>query len=51
MFDGTRKTSLKLNKGRNELFIAISKPKMEGWGFIARIDDLSGVELKKADTP
>lgn len=37
---------LQLVKGENELIIEISEDKF-GWGFIARFEDLEGIEIKK----
>jgi hypothetical protein len=37
---------LPLVKGENELIIEISEEKF-GWGFIARFEDLEGIEIKK----
>jgi hypothetical protein len=45
MFDGRRLVKLSLKKGQNELFMAVTRPRIEGWGFIARIDDQTGIQL------
>jgi hypothetical protein len=39
---------LPLAKGENELIIEISEDKF-GWGFIAKVEDLEGIEIKNAN--
>lgn len=49
LYDGRLTVELPLQKGANELFMAVTRQRagLFGLGFVGRIDDLSGITLEK----
>jgi hypothetical protein len=49
--DGRKKVKLALQRGENELFVAVTRPSVDifGLGFIARMGDLQGIRINRRE--